>query len=79
MLYGMGVPASALRLIGRWTVERSLAHDLQRAMLTQIMNKPPRKLRFCLPSCTASFQLACLFLQLAFLLPSSGRRTVLQG
>ena len=33
----------------------------------------------CLPSCTASFQLACVLLQLAFVLPSSGHGTVPQG
>ena len=33
----------------------------------------------CLPSCTASFQLACVLLTLAFVLRGSGQRTVLQG
>ena len=33
----------------------------------------------CLPSCTASFQLACVLLQLAFVLHSSDHRTVPQG
>ena len=41
--------------------------------------KPWFKPWFYLPFCTASFQIACVLLQLAFVLHSSGPRTLLQG
>ena len=47
-------------------------------MLAYVLNTS-FKPSICLPSCTASFQLACVLLQLAFVLPSSGHRTVPQG
>eukprot|EP00438_Fugacium_kawagutii_P011070 Skav217204 [mRNA] locus=scaffold3544:98164:102639:+ [translate_table: standard] len=39
LYYGMGIPISTLRFMGRWTVEKSLEHYIQLAMSSQIMNR----------------------------------------